>query len=65
MVLWYLYVTENWKIDSNLYLTVVNGIDKDIQHTCQKNNGGCSHLCLLTTKEKVIFFVYFFFFYCF
>jgi len=31
----------------------MNGIDKNIQHSCQQNNGDCSHLCLLAAKEKV------------
>lgn len=48
-----MYVIENWKSDSNLCLTVANGIDKNIQHPCQQNNGGCSHICLLSGKGKV------------
>lgn len=46
-------IIENWKGDLNLYLTVVNGINRTIQHPCQKNNGDCSHLCLLSGKTKV------------
>ncbi|XP_025205329.1 vitellogenin receptor [Melanaphis sacchari] len=44
---------ENWKSDSNLCLTVANGIDKHITHPCQQNNGDCSHICLLSGKGKV------------
>jgi len=47
------YVIDDWKTDSNLYLTVANGIRKNIQHPCQQNNGGCSHICLLSEKGKV------------
>jgi len=51
-----MFVIDNWKTDSNLYLTVANGIRKNIQHSCQQNNGGCSHICLLSEKGKVQYF---------
>ncbi|VVC34061.1 Hypothetical protein CINCED_3A006126 [Cinara cedri] len=43
----------NWNSDSNLQLTVVYGIDRNIQHPCKQENGGCSHICLLSGKNKV------------
>lgn len=43
----------NWNSDSNLHLTEVYSIDKNIQHPCKEENGDCSHICLLSGKTKV------------
>ncbi|XP_050441147.1 vitellogenin receptor [Adelges cooleyi] len=43
---------DNWKLDSKLCLAAMKGTDKNIQHPCQKNNGGCSHVCLVSGKGK-------------
>lgn len=43
----------NWDNDSNLHLTVANSIVRKIQHPCKQENGGCSHICLLSGKNKV------------
>jgi hypothetical protein len=49
----FIFIIDNWNSDSTLYLTVVTGIDKHVQHPCLQNNGNCSHLCLLSREKKV------------
>ncbi|KAJ8672687.1 hypothetical protein QAD02_003947, partial [Eretmocerus hayati] len=35
-----------------LYLQIINGVYSGEKHVCSKNNGDCSHICLVTDSTK-------------
>jgi hypothetical protein len=39
---------------SILYLQTIDGIYSGETHICRKNNGDCSHICLVTDKNNKV-----------